>query len=94
MIQNNVRRNGITVYKGHRFPEAVISQVVWLYYRFSPSFRDVEEPLVSRETHSIQMRSSSKMLANITTCGFGGKWGDYTLNAPTFNFSLIELPPV
>jgi putative transposase len=30
-------------YKGFRFPPEVISQCVWLYHRFSLSFRDVQE---------------------------------------------------
>jgi len=30
-------------YKGFRFPTEVISQCVWLYHRFSLSFRDVQE---------------------------------------------------
>jgi len=35
-------------YKGHRFPTEIISHAVWLYFRFSLSFRDVEE----RTTHN------------------------------------------
>jgi putative transposase len=30
-------------YKGFRFPPEIISHCVWLYFRFSLSFRDVEE---------------------------------------------------
>jgi putative transposase len=30
-------------YKRHRFPAEIISHSVWLYYRFSLSYRDVEE---------------------------------------------------
>lgn len=30
-------------YKGFRFPPEIISHAVWLYFRFSLSFRDVEE---------------------------------------------------
>jgi hypothetical protein len=32
-------------YKGFRFPPEMISHAVWLYFRFSLSFRDVEELL-------------------------------------------------
>ncbi|MFK7966052.1 MAG: IS6 family transposase [Burkholderiaceae bacterium] len=32
-------------YHGHRFPPEVISTAVWLYHRFSLSFRDVEDLL-------------------------------------------------
>lgn len=35
-------------YAGHRFPPAIIQRAVWLYYRFSPSFRDDEEMLAER----------------------------------------------
>ena len=35
-------------YVRHRFPPEVISHAVWLYYRFSLSFREVEEMLVER----------------------------------------------
>jgi len=34
--------------KRHRFPPEVIRQAVWLYYRFTLSFRDVEELLAAR----------------------------------------------
>jgi len=35
-------------YKRHRFPPAIISHAVWLYFRFALSYRDVEELLVER----------------------------------------------
>lgn len=35
-------------YKRHRFPAAVIQHAVWLYFRFTLSFRDVEEMLAHR----------------------------------------------
>ena len=35
-------------YKGYRFPQEIISHAVWLYYRFSLSYRDVEELLAER----------------------------------------------
>jgi len=37
-------------YKGFRFPPEIISHAVWLYFRFSLSFRDVEELLAQRGT--------------------------------------------
>jgi putative transposase len=36
------------LYRGHRFPADVISQVVWLYFRFSVSYREVEEMMARR----------------------------------------------
>ena len=35
-------------YHGYRFPHEIISHGVWLYHRFSLSFRDVEELLAKR----------------------------------------------
>ena len=35
-------------YRGYRFPSEIISHGVWLYHRFSLSFRDVEEILAKR----------------------------------------------
>ncbi|MDP9313740.1 MAG: IS6 family transposase [Chloroflexota bacterium] len=35
-------------YTGFRFPQEIISHAVWLYFRFSLSYRDVEELLAQR----------------------------------------------
>ena len=35
-------------YKGYRFPSEIIGHAVWLYFRFTLSFRDVEELLAQR----------------------------------------------
>ncbi len=35
-------------YHGYRFPPEIISHAVWLYHRFSLSFRDVEDLLAQR----------------------------------------------
>jgi len=35
-------------FKRHRFPAEVIRYAVWLYFRFTLSFRDVEELLAER----------------------------------------------
>jgi len=35
-------------YKNHRFPGEIISHSVWLYYRFTLSYRDVQELLFER----------------------------------------------
>jgi putative transposase len=37
-----------SLYHRHRFPAEIISHCVWLYFRFSLSFRDVEEVLAMR----------------------------------------------
>lgn len=38
----------MSIYKRHRFPPEIIRHTVWLYYRFSLSFRDVEDLLAER----------------------------------------------
>jgi putative transposase len=35
-------------YRGFRFPPEIISHCVWLYFRFSLSFRDIEEIMAER----------------------------------------------
>jgi len=37
-----------SLYRRHRFPAEIISHCVWLYFRFTLSFRDVEELMSSR----------------------------------------------
>jgi putative transposase len=36
------------LYKGHRFPAEIIAPAVWRYFRFSLSYRNVEELLATR----------------------------------------------
>ena len=38
----------VSLYKGYRFPSAIISHCIWLYFRFSLSFRDIEEIMAER----------------------------------------------
>ena len=35
-------------YRGYRFPPEIISYCVWLYFRFSVSYRDIEELMAER----------------------------------------------
>ena len=35
-------------YHRHRYPSIVIQQAIWLYFRFSLSYRDVEDMLAER----------------------------------------------
>jgi len=37
-----------SLYQGYRFPGEIIGHCVWLYFRFSLSFRDVEELMAER----------------------------------------------
>jgi len=41
-------------YRGYRFPPEIISHSVWLYHRFSLSFRDVEDLLAERDRRHIR----------------------------------------
>jgi len=36
------------LYHRHRYPSIVIQQAIWLYYRFAPSYREVEDMLAER----------------------------------------------
>ena len=36
------------IYSGFRYPCEIINHLVWLYFRFSLSFRDIEELMASR----------------------------------------------
>jgi putative transposase len=38
----------VSLYHRHRFPSEIIGHCVWLYFRFSLSFRDVEELMSNR----------------------------------------------
>jgi putative transposase len=38
----------MNIYKRHRFPAEIISYVVWLYFRFNLSHRDIEDLLAER----------------------------------------------
>ncbi len=40
--------NNQSNYHGHRFPSEIISYTVWLYHRFTLSFRDIEDLLAER----------------------------------------------
>ncbi len=37
-----------SLYRGHRFPPEIIGHAVWLYHRFTLTFRDVEDLLAER----------------------------------------------
>jgi putative transposase len=40
--------NKSNIYKQYRFPSVIIQHAVWLYYRFNPSHRDIEDLLAER----------------------------------------------
>jgi putative transposase len=47
-MNTSPRVSSVSPYKGHRFPVEIISHCVWLYFRFSLSFRDIEEMMAER----------------------------------------------
>ena len=40
--------NNSNIYAGYRYPAQTINHAVWLYHRFTLSFRDIEELLAAR----------------------------------------------
>src|SRR5690349_13926855 len=42
------KKASASLYKGFRFPPEIISNCIWLYFRFSLSFRDIEEIMAER----------------------------------------------
>ena len=40
--------NDSSAYRGYQYPPNTIAHAVWLYYRFTRSFRDVEDLLAER----------------------------------------------
>src|SRR5579864_5441548 len=58
-------------YRRHRFPPVVIQHAVWLYLRFTLSYRDVEELLAERvaaaETENPGTRRRRRVHAPFTT---------------------------
>jgi putative transposase len=48
MRHTSLMRTSVARYHRHRFPAEIISHCVWLYFRFTLSFRDVEEMLAMR----------------------------------------------
>jgi hypothetical protein len=53
-------------YVGYRFPPAIIQQAIWLYFRFTLSFRDVEDLLAERMPLSDIPRASGR---SFRSCG-------------------------
>ena len=43
-----MRSRSTGLYRKHRVPPEIITHAVWLYHRFSLSFREVEELLAER----------------------------------------------
>ena len=57
-------------YHRHRFPPEIIKQAIWLYFRFTMSYRDVEELLaergitVSDSDHKFKINATFSLLSS------------------------------
>ena len=65
--------NAVVRYSRYRFPSAIISDAVWLYFRFTLSFRDVEDLLAHRgiPSRTNPFGTGAKPLASPTRGGSG-----------------------
>ena len=45
---NPIIKTQLNPYYGYRYPAEIISHTVWLYHRFTLSFRDIEDLLAER----------------------------------------------
>jgi putative transposase len=52
-------RTSVSRYHRHRFPAHITSHCVWLYFRFTLSFRNVEEMLAMRGVPSAMRLSEN-----------------------------------
>jgi len=43
-----MHNSGMNIYKRYRFPPEIKQHAVWLYHRFTLSFRDIEDILAAR----------------------------------------------
>src|ERR1700726_2970902 len=61
-------------YRRHRFPPVVIQHAVWLYLRFTLSYRDVEDLLAERglDISYETVRSRVMKFGPGIACGYGG----------------------
>src|SRR5256885_7529270 len=71
-------------YRGHRFPPVIIQHAVWLYLRFTLSYRDVEELLAER---------GLDILRNRPVLGAEIRTGDRATTAPLPSAAQQSLAP-
>ena len=51
------------LYRGYRFSPEIISRAVWLYYRFCPGLRDVEDLLAECGIDALVQKRRSELAA-------------------------------
>jgi hypothetical protein len=71
-------------YRRHRFPSAIIQHAVWVYLRFTLSYRDVEELLAER---------GLDILRNRPVLGSEIRTGDRATAAPVPSAAEQSLAP-
>jgi transposase-like protein len=83
-----------SLYRGHRFPRAVIAHAVRLYLRFALSFRDVEElPTRLRERVMRRFRSAvsaQRFLEAVARVGNLFRPGRHRLTAAAYRATMWE----
>ena len=62
-------------YKNHRFPGEIISHGVWLYYRFTLSYRDVQELLFERGIDVTHEGRAPRQRNGLPDVGHGDRCG-------------------
>ena len=77
----NLRMQNIS-FKRHRFPPEIIRHAVWLYARFTMSFRDVED-LLADAVWTFPMRPTAQEMV----------FGDLNFRFLTWNFGVGHLLP-
>ncbi|MGF7192339.1 putative transposase [Robbsia andropogonis] len=61
------------IYRGHRFPPAIISLAVRWYFRFSLSLRDIKELLLERGV-IVSYESIRRWFDKFGHCHVSGRW--------------------
>ena len=68
-------RELLPLYRGYRFPAEIVSHAVWLYYRFAPSFRDVEDLRAERGRYGPSRQLPRSSAANTLDASSSGRDG-------------------
>ena len=74
-------------YSGYRFPRDIIQRAVWMYLRFTLSFRDVEELLAERGIVVTTRVSGASLFGRSRSSAF---WLSYTMLRLSRGLSLLS----
>jgi ROS/MUCR transcriptional regulator protein len=84
-------------YRGYRFPPGIIQHAIWLYVRFTLSFRDIEDLLAERGivvSHETVPKRHLNTHYGLTPEQYREKWGlprDYPMVAPAYAAARSDL---